>query len=255
MKKNEQQRQKKLAKKRAKELTKKKHAARERNEMQSLAGQIKAAQSGTIESCYLSRSLTNGVAEELIGNVVIARKMPDRKLMVVRYLVDAACLGVKDVDAAAIFPSQFSDMMEQVDQHDQLDKVTPAKAFKYLRGAIDFANASGLTQPKDTEKVFAIWDGVNPEHCEETFTYGVSGVPTYRPGPYEDIHAQILIVEKLRKNLGEGNYQYELVSDEPLEMGPDGEFSLMDYDDELDISIDEDPAQPTLAEQASSLND
>ena len=95
----EQRRQKKLAKKRSKEIAQKKAVAREKNFLQSFAGQVQAASNGPIERCMIGESLLD--ASERFGSVLISRKMPDGRVMFVRYLIDGMCMGIKDADAGA----------------------------------------------------------------------------------------------------------------------------------------------------------
>ena len=108
----EQRRQKKLAKKRSKQVIQRKQQARERNSLQSLGGQIEAASNGAVEHCLISDGVLDPAHK--LGSVLISRRMPDRRLGCVRFLVDGMCLGVKDVHAFTCFPANMNEWLEKM---------------------------------------------------------------------------------------------------------------------------------------------
>ena len=106
----EQRRQKKLAKKRSKEVSEKKARARQKNSLQSVAGQMKAASTGEIDRCFISSTLLN--PELRLGTVMISRRMSDGRLGCARILVDGMCLGVKNAHGLILYPAQMTEMLD-----------------------------------------------------------------------------------------------------------------------------------------------
>ncbi len=230
----EQQRQKKIAKKRSKELVKKKMAAREKNRMQSFAGQFAVAVTGPIDRCMASEGLLQ--TDSKFGSMFISRRMPDGRLCVVRFLIDGLCLGVKDVHPMFCYPSELSQQLEQ--SPETMQTITPAAAKKIVEHVIAFAAKFNIEPTPQYAKVAAIFDGIDSSQCATEFEFGRDGQAVFIAGPYDNDQRIGDIVEKLEATAGEGNYTIEY--DEAY--GLDDELAGTSWSDdpELDVDIDDD---------------
>ncbi|EMI18608.1 hypothetical protein RMSM_04467 [Rhodopirellula maiorica SM1] len=237
----EQRRQKKLAKKRSKEIAKRKEIAREKNSLQSLAGQIKAAASGPVDRCLISSGLTD--SSNKFGSVFISRKMRDGRVAVVKFLVDGLCLGVKDIAALVCFPADQSRIVEQMSESELMHEVSPAKARSLVEGAVAYAQQFEIEPHADYRKIEPIWGDVDKSECTEEFVFGdEEGKPRYVNGPYDSVRFQQQIREKLQTHAGEGNYNIVTMMGGPSMSPYEGFGEDEDWSDdpELDADIDED---------------
>ena len=193
MAKNEQQRQKKLAKKRSNEIRKRQEAAREKQQMTSLAGQMQAASNGEVRGCYIS----DFIFERGMGSVVIGRAVGGDRVAMAFFLIDAYCLGVKDVGAKLLLPGEFRKFVEQFAEREPLKPAEPAAARKLVEGAIAFAGFYGLQPHPDYRKVHPIWGDIDPAESDQEFAFGQGGMPLYIPGPFDDPARQQAILEQI----------------------------------------------------------
>lgn len=233
----EQRRQKKLSKKRSKDVLKRKEQARERNSLQSLAGQIKAASVGTFEHCMISDEVFE--ADRKLGTVWISRRMPDRRLACVRFLIDGMCLGVKDLHAFTAFPADVNEMLEKAQRVESIRTAKPERAFKLVNSAIEYAEQFDLHPPADYRKVSPIWNGVDADQCTEEFRFGgEGGKPHYINGPHDSQLFQSRVIETLERTAGKGNYNFTFLGSSQSLLGNEDYIPL--DDPELDIDVDED---------------
>ncbi len=231
----EQRRQKKLAKKRSKEIVKRKELARERNSLQSLAGQMKAASAGPLDQCLMSAGLFQ--PDTKFGSVFISRRMRDGRVAIVKILVDGLCLGVKNVAAFVCYPADQNQILEDMSQSELMQEVPLAKARKFVEGAIAFAEQFKFDPHADYRKVEVMWGDTDPNECSEAFAFGDhEGKPRFVNGPYDSLVLQQQIREKLQTHAGEGNYSIVVMMD-PVDSASGGDWS---DDPELDADIDED---------------
>src|SRR6056297_2545543 len=206
--KKEQQRQKKLAKKRSKEIAKKKEVARQKNRMQSLDGQIDSASKGPLVRCLVSQGLTESDGLK-IGSVIVARRMQDGRVMIVRYLVDAMCLGVKDIDAGVNTSAGLAEILKM--SPEEFDSVDPATAKKVVHDAVAFAAGNGLDPDPKYRRVEPIFAGVDAEGDDLRIQWGgPGGKPHFMPGPHDSPARVQEVIERLDETLGEGGFDVTL---------------------------------------------
>ncbi len=233
----EQRRQKKLSKKRSKDVLKRKEQARERNSLQSLAGQIKAASVGSFEHCLISDDVFE--PDRKLGTVWVSRRMPDRRLACVRFLIDGMCLGVKDVDAFTAFPADVNEMLENAQRVESFRSAKPERALKLVKSAVEYAEQFDLHPPADYKKVIPIWSGVDADECTDEFRFGgAGGKPHYINGPNDSPFFQTRVIETLERTAGKGNYNFTFLGSATSFDGNEDDIAL--DDPELDVDIDED---------------
>jgi hypothetical protein len=206
----EQNRQKKLAKKKAKEKAKRKRVASERNALSSLAGQIAAAQKFPL-TCYL-----HGEVESSICSVLAARRLPDNRVIYACFLVDSDCLGIKDSFLRAVFPAELTDALDRFRETDQpLRRIEPAYAKKLILDAEHFCSRWGFHPRGDYKRAIMLLQDVDESQCSETFNFGREDKPHYIQGPNDSREFVEQVLATLRRNLGEGNYDFTVIFDEP----------------------------------------
>ncbi|QDS91774.1 hypothetical protein FF011L_05090 [Roseimaritima multifibrata] len=203
MAKSEQSRQKKLAKKRSKEIAKRKQLAAEKNALNSIGGQIAAASRGKFHQCYIYETLLEKDGTG-IGAVIAGRLLPDGNILFACFLVDQFCLGVKDAFARAVTPRQFSDHISGLSERSDLRRCDPAFAKKYVVDSVLWAEQFGLVPHQDYTTVSKIWADVDQTQCDREFSFGKDGEPCFIPGPNDSPDMIRRTMEALATNLGDG---------------------------------------------------
>ena len=203
---SEQQRQRKLAKKQAKNREKHKLITRKQQELASLAGKMQASAGGAIVHC----GVCDSIAETGLGHVFIARQGPSRQVAVVGFLVDASCLGVKDLFADLRGPAEAKELIKEMEIERGLKSVAPELARGLVEASIEYAKSLGFEPHADYRKVAAIWGDIEAESIVGQYEFGREGKPFYANGPYEDAAKQQLILRTLERNVGAGNFDFML---------------------------------------------
>lgn len=243
MAKSEQQRQKKLAKKRAKELKSQRELAQRRQLMNSLAGQMQWASTAPVYRCLIGDEIfgPNGM-----GVIFFARQLGDGRIAMMFLLIDAHCLGVKDAGGRTCTPGEFEQVLEKSRRSSTFRDASPARARKLTEDAIAYAQSIGFAPHPDYRKVAPLWGDVDPQACEETFTFGLDGKPSYFAGPYDDEARQNSIFRRLCQTVGEGNFHFTIGGP-----GMSGESFNFDFDSDFDSvgdALDDDlePESPVI---------
>ncbi|EMI45405.1 hypothetical protein [Rhodopirellula sp. SWK7] len=233
MAKSEQQRQKKLARKKAKDRQKKQQLVREKQRLASLSGKMSAAAAGKVLKSMV------GNADQGLATVMIARQAPEGQVAVGVFLVDIFCLGVKNAVGVYYSPGQFSEMSSSLIEKHSLEDVSPGRARGVVEASVEYARTSGLSPHPDYRKVQLIWGDIEPESVEGVYEFGHEGKPFYMVGPYDDAATQGMVLSKLESTLGVGNFDFMIGgfagSDAAFE-----EFGALEhFDDEPEIGDDE----------------
>lgn len=241
MAKSEQQRQKKLAKKKSKELRGRREMARRNQSMNSIAGQMQWASRYPIHSCFVSDDVMGTAG---LRSVYFTRKVNDGRYAFMFILVDAHCLGVKDAGCRFCSLSQLEEFIERDPSNQTFVNRDPSYAKKFVDEAISYAESLGFSPHPDYRKVAPLWGDVDASRCDEEFTFGLNGKPSYCSGPFDDEARQNFIFRRLCETVGEGNFHFILSG--PLgSQGPlgfeamFGDGQLIDFEDDDDFEDDE----------------
>lgn len=234
MAKSEQQRQKQLAKKRAKEQRKLRELSRQKQLLASKAGQMQAAAKFPIYACFAPTTIGRAQSDENsngMGTLVIARQLPKGVIAFVAFLIDAWCLGVKDVAIGQVSKSEFEEFLEKVQGNEPLGPIDPSCARKLTEEAVEYARSLGFPPAEDYAKAAHIWGDVDSSECVTEFVFGHQGKPYYFAGPHDNMAKQNHICSTLRHTVGEGNFHFTCAL-------PSSVDSLTWADDEEVRSID-----------------
>jgi hypothetical protein len=246
--KSEQQRQKKLAKKRSKDIRNRRQLAQQRQTMNSLAGQMQWASSAPIHSCFISDSIFDKTG---MGVIFFTRQVSDGRIAMMFLLIDAHCLGVKDVGGRLCTPKEFEQVFERSQHKSTFTAAAPSRARKITEEAIAYAQSLGFAPHPDYRKVAPLWADVDATQCTETFQFGLDGKPSYFAGPHDDQGRQNLIYRKLRDSVGEGNFHFT-TSDEAFHTLDidDLEARFIDSEDDDDDQLFLDGPEPSWDEES-----
>lgn len=146
----------------------------------------------------------NGVGG--LGLVSVARSTGYERFVVCNYLIDYWCLGLKDT----LGPRQLngSSKYQQFVQAsylqfpDSYQEISLEQAQAIVLGVVSYANQLGFSPHRgfdQTQTHLGNWSG------QPQLKFGRNGKPFYINGPYDNARQ---IVEILRKNVGEGNFDY-----------------------------------------------
>lgn len=205
MAKSEQQRQKKLAKKRSKELRNQQQLARRNQAMKSVLGQMQWASRFPVHSCHVGQTIFDPSG---IGSIFLTRKLSDGRLAFMFLLIDAHCLGVKDAGARFCSESEFEEFFSRSVENNELVPAEPSYARKLTEQAIAYAESIGFSPHPDYRRVSPLWGEIDAAACHDDFTFGLDGKPSYCSGPFEDEARQNFIFRRLCETVGEGNFHF-----------------------------------------------
>ena len=178
-----------------------------------------------------------------LNHLIIARQNGAGLIAAGVFLIDLACLGVKDAFARG-FSSEYRfqhELLDHMNQMHTMQECTLDFAAKMVNTAVVYARGLGFEPHKDIRKPQRLLGDAQPENCEDIIlTGGIDGKPTFINGPYDNVNQ---IRRTLDRTVGEGNYETVMMS--PLGgfggLGlPEELLALLGDDDEFEDFDDED---------------
>ena len=143
-----------------------------------------------------------------LTSAIFTRKLPDRDLACVFFLVDLGCLGVKSIIAKRL--ARF-ELTQHVDgQTDRYERCAPELIAKIVEIGAEYAHNLGFQQATGFEHAARVFEGTDPAVCDETITPGKEGKPFYCAGPRDDV---VSIMDHLTERLGPDGFHYLLPAD------------------------------------------
>jgi tetratricopeptide (TPR) repeat protein len=221
---NERSRQKKLAKQKAK----KREAAKKglKNIVDFMAGQAKQASTAPIHDCLMNEDLF----EDGIGSMILSRRLPDGDIAIGMFLIDAFCLGVKNAHFMFMAPREYTELISQIREHEDLVGIEPSCFRRIVEGAAIYGKKLGFSPHEDYKETSKIFGNIKSSDCTEEFEFGDEGKPLFIAGPYDSPQKCKKIIDTLTKSCGEGNFDYVL----PTDIFDDDEDDDGDYEDDDD---------------------
>jgi hypothetical protein len=171
---------------------------------ETLAGRVTRATAAPIRHCLLTESLF----ETGIGTLVLARGSVAGQLAVGAFLLDAFCLGVKDVMFRPMEGSQLAAYLDRLSAVTPQVPVDPSYARKLLRDLVLWSGSLGFQPHPDFTTVERLFGDVDPEACETAFEFGQDGKPLYVPGPSEPPLLVRRRMDQLSRQLGPDGFHY-----------------------------------------------
>ena len=195
---SEQQRQKKLAKK------KQKRGALVKKTTLSMK-KAKPYASFAIHECLIPDDLfISGM-----GELVVARRTSNGDIAMSAFVIDVFCLGVKNAMFAVMPESDYEHKIKgrmSAAGNRGFEKLHQTCAKKLLDGAVDYAKELGFAPHPDYKNANDIFGNIDAGACPVKYTYGKEGKPFYINGPYESPADIERIINTLTKKCGVGGF-------------------------------------------------
>ena len=218
---SEVKRQKKLAKKKAKDKQRHKVIADRKAALSSGSGQMLAVSQGKILGAYRCDAHPT-MQDNGIIPVLLVRQGPRGLVGLAMFLVDFWCLGVKDCLHKMDGPASMNDFIESIDERHGLTEIEPSSARAMVELAVGFADTLGLAPHADYRVSKLIWGDIPQGELPPDIEFGRNGKPYYFSGPFEDFHRQQEILNTLTNSVGPGNFDFVAVGS----LADDQELSL-----------------------------
>jgi hypothetical protein len=166
---------------------------------------IRKARAFPIIECLISHHWQQDTTQ--LTQIIVARQQPNHAVVFGAYLLDRACLGLKNTLCEADY--SLSDYRQLVVSHvnstTPLEKCPPELAHQMIYQSIDYAAQFGFKPQKDFKWSQFVLEprGVLPEPY--SLSFGKNGKPFFVAGPYDNVQA---ILAKLEATAGPDNYVY-----------------------------------------------
>jgi hypothetical protein len=198
-----------MAQKRARKAQRRKLVVAQKHRAEQLeaslpARVLKAAQA-PIQGCFLTEALFDGG----MGTLVLVRGATPHRVALASFLLDAFCLGIKDVTFELVEGEYVKLYMDAMDATSPMVSVDPGYARKLLRDLAAWSQSIGMAPHREFAAVERIFGDVNADANDTVFRFGHDGKPLYIPGPTETAGFVRRRIEQLRKHLGDAGFEYE----------------------------------------------
>jgi len=209
----------------------KRKAARPQLSARSRKAMLRQALSWPVLECWVNEKWQDPMQ---LNQVVVVRRDPvTGEVRVGTYLVDRACLGVKNAYAANFINAESfrREMLSRMQERQKLIKVDFNLAAKIIKVGIEYAAQFGFRPHRDYFEASILLQDADPDAVDvEIPVGGPERKPFFIAGPYDNVDK---IMSRLMQQLGPGGYNY-LVA-----VSPDSEFfragdAVLDWDDEDD---------------------
>ena len=156
-----------------------------------------------------------------MGTVVVSRKTSGNQILMGSFLLDVFCLGVKNVHCTLMDESEYRLNLQQIEKHQHLVEIHPACARKIVEEAHAYAENLGFSPHRDFEFARKIFQDIQKDQCDRSFTFGRNGKPMYLAGPNDSARFSMEVINTLTASLGTEGFHFL----KPLERNvqrPDG---------------------------------
>ncbi len=140
------------------------------------------------------------------------------------FLVDQACLGVKNAFARIVDEAEYREMRRRLLETQDFISSDLNLAAKIIEASIEYARGCGIEPHPDFKPARIMLQGADPDACEEDIPLGgPEGKPLFIAGPYDNVQK---IFGTLMRNLGPEGFHFIA----PLTPPPTDDF-FDDFDD------------------------
>jgi hypothetical protein len=162
--------------------------------------------SGEVYDAWVSSHLEdNGM-----GHVIVSRIVKNNIVMV-DFLVDTYCLGVKDILIRQETTSSYRDLVNKISMSlNPLRPVDVAYAKKLVLDAVQYADSVGISPHADYHKFKLIFADVDANECSTKFNFGKDGKPFLISGPHNSPQQIKAWLKNLDNKCGVDGFEYML---------------------------------------------
>ncbi len=171
----------------------------------SLPARVLRAAHAPIQHCFLTES----VFDIGMGTLVLARGATPHHIALSSFLIDAFCLGIKDVMFDSVESEVFEMYMDATNAGSPMVSVDPSYARKLLRDLAAWSQSIGFAPHRDFAAVERMFGDVSSDASDAVFRFGRDGKPFYIPGPSETAPLIRRRIEQLQKYLGDNGFGFE----------------------------------------------
>jgi hypothetical protein len=209
-------RAKKTAKRRKRKATTRREAA-----LSSITNRLVTVQAlqAPLYECWEPKGLFD--PEAGMGTIVVSRKTSGDQILMGSFLLDVFCLGVKNAYCTLMDENEYRFSLQQIEKHQHLVKVHPACARKLVEEAHAYAEDLGFSPHRDYGFARKIFQDIQKDQCDRSFTFGRNGKPMYLVGLNDSARFSMEVINTLTARLGPEGFHFQ----KPLERSvqrPDG---------------------------------
>jgi hypothetical protein len=170
----------------------------------SFSSLLPQAAASPIRQCLLADS----VFKDGMGTLILARGGTMGPVNVAVFLLDAYCLGVKDMILQTVDAYQLPQLINRLAGSGPLRAVDPAYARKLLHDLVSWAATFGFQPPREFVAAERLFGSIDPQSCDTTFEFGKDGKPFYIAGPTEPPVTVRRRMNQLLARLGPDGFHY-----------------------------------------------
>jgi hypothetical protein len=201
-----------MALKRARKAQRRKQVVAQKRRAEALEASLPArvlrAAQAPIQHCFLTES----VFDLGMGTLVLARGATPHHIALSSFLIDAFCLGIKDVMFESVESEVFEMYIDATNAGSPMVSVDPSYARKLLRDLAAWSQSIGFAPHRDFVAVERIFGDVNADASDAVFRFGRDGKPVYIPGPSDTVPLIQRRIAQLRKYLGDDGFGFEMAA-------------------------------------------
>jgi hypothetical protein len=169
---------------------------------------VARAAEGELVDCRISAAWDHRVQ---LTQILIARTIDAQRLGFAVFLVDQACLGVKDAYFRVGAPGVYRRIRDDVHSTQPLVPCAPALAAKVIRDAKAYAEDLGFSPHPNALLALSLLADADPDTCDQEVPLGgPEDKPLFIAGPHDNISA---ITAQLRERLGGDGFDFILPAD------------------------------------------
>ena len=154
--------------------------------------------------------LNDDVFDSGMGSLIFCRRSGDGFFIVAVFLLDAYCLGVKNVIQTVMTPDEYLMLKQGLTQSHgcALGRIEPAKGRRLLEELVAWSRNLGFEPHAEYRDAAKILGDIPHETHGKNFAFGRDGKPFYMSGPNETPARIEKIIAQLEKKCGKDGFDY-----------------------------------------------
>ena len=191
----------------------------------------------TILECWVSSNWK----KENLAHIIIVRQHASGNITLCAYLVDLACLGIKNtLYRYNLSQEDYDYYLKQVEANGiTFEKISYDMAHNIIYAGLEYAEGMGFKPHRDFENIteYFLEEDNDDIPLIEIECGGMNGKPLYVNTGLESPAREKQILDQLKKSVGEGNYNFLLTVNHP---GDDDYYNDVDDNDDNDFEDNDD---------------